>query len=135
MLASAYPTSFTSSGCNPILQKFCIMICEIIVYKTVSGIFLIFCRSSFTDNFIMKSIFSEPWNQRNVNISRLIYLETISAHRVKDHICTNKLEEFFFRKNFFSRTWRFFHGCETTDLSLIFFHKKVISYFFSSVII
>ena len=48
-----------SSGFHPILQKFYEMICEIIVFKTVGRIFLIFCRSSFINNFIEKSNFSE----------------------------------------------------------------------------
>ena len=36
------------------------MICEVIVYKTVGGIFLIFCQSSFITNFIVKNHFLEP---------------------------------------------------------------------------
>ena len=39
-------------------------------------------------------------------------------------------KNFFFRKIFFSRTWSFFHHCKTTNLGLIFFHKKIILYFF-----
>ena len=75
-----------------ILLKFYETICEIIISKTVCGIFLIFCRSSFIDNFIVKKNFSEPYNYRNLNISRPIYLKKKSAHRFEDHICTNKLE-------------------------------------------
>ena len=55
-----HSTSSNSSGFNPVLQKFYMMICEIIVYKTVGGIFLIFCQSIFINNFIVKSEFSEP---------------------------------------------------------------------------
>ena len=32
-----------------------------------------------------------------LNISRPIYLKKVSAHRFEDHICTNKLEEIFFK--------------------------------------
>ena len=37
---------------------------------------------------------------------------------------------FFFEKKFFSSTWNFFHDCKTSDLGLIFFHKKITLYFF-----
>ena len=130
MITSAYSKSSNSSGCNSILQKFYEMICEIIVYKTVRRIFLIFCQSSFITNFIVKNHFSEHWNHRNLNNSRPIYFKKFSAHHFEDSICTNKLEEFFFRKKVFARTWSFFHDCKTADLSLIFFHKKLILYFF-----
>ena len=135
VIISAYSKSSNSSGFNPILQKFYHMICEIIVSKTVCGIFLILCRSSFIDNFIVKSNFSQPKNHPNLNISRPICLIKISAHRFEDLICTNKLEEIFFRKKNFLRTWIFFCDCKTTDLVLIFFHIEFILYFFSSVII
>ena len=92
----------TLQGFNPIFQKFCKMICEIIVCKLVRGIFLIFCQSSFLNSFIGKSNFLEPKNYWNLIISRPIHLEKISAHRFEDNICTNNLEEFFFfEKNFF----------------------------------
>ena len=39
---SAHSKGSNSSGFNPILQKLYKMICEIIVSKTVEGIFLIF---------------------------------------------------------------------------------------------
>ena len=76
------------------------MICEIIVSKTVCGIFLIFCRSSFINNFMVKNSFSEPKNQQKLNISRPIYFKKISAYRFLGLICTNKLEGFFFENNF-----------------------------------
>ena len=135
MITSAYSKSSNSSWFNPILLKFCVMICEIIVYKTVCGIFLIFCRSNFINYLIVKSNFSEPQNHWDFNISRPIYLEKISAHRFEGHICKNKLEKVVFWKKIFWRTWSFFHDCKATDLGLIFFHKKIILYFFSSVVI
>ena len=135
MITSARSKSSNSSGFNRILQKFYEMICEITVSKTVCGIFLIFCRSSFINNFMVKNNFLEPKNHRNLNISRPTYFKKISAHRFVGLICTNKLEEFFFRKSFLSKTWSFFHDYKTTNLGVIFFHKKIISYFFSRVII
>ena len=134
MITGAHSKSAYSSGFNPILKKFYEMICEIIVSKTVWRIFLIFCRYSFINNFMVKNNFSEPKNQLKSNISRLIYFKKISAYSFVDLICTNKLEGFFFGI-FFSSTWNFFHDCNRSNLSVIFFHKKLILYFFSKVII
>ena len=97
----AHSKSAYSSGFNPILQKFYEMICEIIVSKMVCRIFLIFCRYSFINNFMVKNNFSEPKNQLKSNISRSIYLKKISTYSFVDLICTNKLEGFFFDINFF----------------------------------
>ena len=130
MITSAHSNSSNSSGFNSFLQRHYEMICEIIFSKTVSWIFLIFCRSSFIDNFMMKNNFLEPKNQRKLNILRPIFLKKFSAHRFVDLICINKLEEFFFQKIFVSRTWNFFYDCKTTNLGIIFFHKKLIFYFF-----
>ena len=127
MITSAYSQSSNSSRFIPILQKFCEMICEIIVYKTVFGISLIYCWLSFINNFIVKNQFSEPWNHQNLNILTPIYVKKKNfVHHFEDHIYTNKLDEFFFQKFFISRTWSFSHDCKTTDLDLIFFHKKII---------
>ena len=131
MITSAYSKSSNSSGFNPILQKFYEMICQIIV----CGIFLIFCRSSFINNFMVKNNFSVLKNHRKLNISRPIYFLKNSAHRFVGLICTNKLEEFCFQKIFLSRTWSIFRDCKTTNLSVIFIHKKLILYFLSRVII
>ena len=60
-------------GFNPILQKFCEMISEITSSKTVWRIFLIFCRSRFINNFVVKNSFSENWSHQELNISRPIY--------------------------------------------------------------
>ena len=73
-------------------------------------------------------------NDRNLIISVTIYFKKISARRFEDHIRTNKLDNFFFQNNFFSKTWSFFHDYKTTDLGLIFFHKKIILCFFSNLI-
>ena len=96
MKTSAHSKSSNSSGFNPILQKFYNMICEITASKTVCGIFLIFSRSSFIYNFMMKNSFQEPKNRRKLNISRPIYFKKISAHHFAGLTCTNKLEGIFF---------------------------------------
>ena len=135
MIITAHTKSSNSSEFNPIFQRFYEMICEIIVPKTICGNFLIFCRSSFINSFMVKNSFLEPKNQRELNISKPVYFKNVSAHRFVGLICTNKLEAFIFGKKIFSRTCSFFHDCNTTNLSIIFFHKKIILYFFSRVII
>ena len=87
MITSAHSKSSNSSGFNPILQKFYEMICEMIVSKTVCRVFLIFCRWSFINNFMVKKNFLEPKNHRKLKISRSIYFKKISAHRSVDLIC------------------------------------------------
>ena len=135
MITSAYSKSSNSLGFSPILQKFYEMICEIIISKMVSRIFLFFCQSRFINNFMEKNNFSELQIHRKLNILKTIYFKKISAHHFEDLICTNRLDRFFFRKTFFSRTWSFFHDSKTTNLGAIFSHKKLILYFFSKVII
>ena len=129
VITSAYSKSSNSSGFNPILQKFYEMVCEIIVFKIVCGIFLFFCQLSFINNF-MKNNFSEPQNYRKLNISRPIYFIKISAHRFEDPICKNKLDGCSLWKIFFSRTWSFFHDWKTTNKGVVFFYKKLILFFF-----
>ena len=124
MITSAHSKSFYSSGFNTILQKFYEMICEIIVCKMVCGIFLIFCRSSFINDFMVKNNFSKPKNHRKLKILKSIYCKKISAHLFVGLIFTNKLEGFFFQKKFFSRAWSFFHGCKTTNFGRHFFSTK-----------
>ena len=104
MITSAYSKSSNSSRFNPILKKFYEMICKIIISKTVCGIFLIFCRSSFISNFFVENNFLEPKNYRKLKNSRPIYFLKISAHC----FCTNKLEGFFFKKIFFQGLGAFF---------------------------
>ena len=123
MITSEHSKSSYSSGLNPILQKLYEMTCEIIVSKTVRRIFMV------------KNKFLEPRNHRKLNISRAIYFLKISAHRFVDLICTNKLEEFFFSEAFSFKDLELFHDCKTTNLGIIFFHKRLILYFFSRVII
>ena len=118
MITSAYCKNSNSSGFNPILQKFYEMICEIIFFKTVSGMFVIFCRSSS----IVKSNFR--------NLKKLKYLEAhlffkkYSTHRFEDHICTNKLE------NFFQGLAAFFATAKPLIWLSFSFHKKLILYIF-----
>ena len=132
MITRAYSKSSNSSGFNPILQDFCIMICEIIVYKTVSGIFLIFCRSGFINSFIVRSNFWESQNHRNLNVSRPIYLEKNFALGFEIISAQISCKNFFFQ-TFFFQGQSFFQDCKTTDLGLIFFQEEIILYFFFQV--
>lgn len=62
---------------------------------------LLFFLSRFINSFIVKN---NIWNRKFtkiLNISRSIYFKEISAYRFEDFICTNKSEEFFFKKIFF----------------------------------
>ena len=70
---STHSKSPNSSRFNPILQKFCKMIYEIIFSETACGISLNFFWSSFICNFMVKNSFSQPKNQRKLDISRPIY--------------------------------------------------------------
>ena len=110
MITSAHFKSSNSPGFNPILQKFYKMICEIIVSKTICGIFLIFCRSFFINNFMVKNSFSEPKNER-----KLKYLEIhVYLKKFRTPFCRSYLYKLagriFFRKNsfrglFFIKKW------------------------------
>ena len=123
MITSAHSKSYNFPGFNPILHKFYKMICEIIVSKTVSGIFLIFCRSSFINNFIVKNSFSEPKNQRKLNISRLFIQKIFPTPFCRSYLY-KQAGRIFFRKKFFSRTWSFFHDCNNTNLGCHFVPQK-----------
>ena len=125
MITSAHSKSSNSSGFNPILQKIYEMICEIIVSKTVYGIFLFFCQLSFINNFMVKNNFSEPWNHRKLNISKPIYFKKTSAHRFEDRICTNKLDGFFFSKNIFFKDLELFWQLKNHWFGRQFFPQKI----------
>ena len=124
MITSAHSKSSNSSGFNPILQKFCKMICEIIVSKTMCGVFLIFCRSSFINNFLMKNSFSERKNMRKLYISRPVYFQKIFAHLFARIICINKLGGFFSKKKFFQGLGAFFSTATRLIWVLFFVTKK-----------
>ena len=100
MITSAY-----SKSSNPILQKFCKMICEIIVYKMMCGILLIFCRSGFINkcpHTVLKMIYAQI-NWKNFS---------------------------FFVKIFFQVLRAFFTAAKPLTWASFFFHKKIILYFF-----
>ena len=112
------------------------MIREIIVSNTVSGIFLIFCRSSFTNNFIVENNFSTLKSPTLIfrNISRTIYLKKF-PHTVLNIISAQISCKNFFRNNFSSRKWSFFRDYKTTDLNICFinlFRKTVKNWWFCS---
>ena len=83
MITSAYSKSSNSSRFNPILQKFYRMICEITISKTVCGIFLIICRSSFINNFIVNNNFSEPSQQTFVGLQHVF---SVTIFRLLRHL-------------------------------------------------
>ena len=81
----------------------------------------------FVDQVLL--IYCEEQFLGTLKSPKLKYLENHlfkknSAHRFEDYIRTNKLDQFFFFKKLFSKTWNFFRDYKTTDLGLIFFHKK-----------
>ena len=101
VITSAYSKSSKSAGFNPILQKFQEMICEIIVFKTVCRIFLIFCRSSFINNFMVRSNFRELKNYWKLNILQPIYFLKNLHIILKVLSVKISRENFSFRKMFF----------------------------------
>ena len=116
-------TGSNSSGFNPIFQKFCMMICEIIAYKTVCRIFRIFCRSSFINSFIAKS------NFRTLKSPKLNYLEShlFSPHTVLKIISAQiSWKNFFFEKTFFQGLGVFFTTAKSLITASFFSTKKNI---------
>ena len=120
IITSVYSKSSNSLGFNPILQKFCEMICEIISSKTVCGIFLIFCRLHFIKNFVVNN-FPEPKNHQKLNISRPIYLLKNFYTPFWRSYIYNFFFFFFFN---FSMNWSFFSDCKTIHLGVIFCTKN-----------
>ena len=112
------------------LQKFYKMICDIIVSKTMCGIFLIFSWSSFIDNFMVMNSFSEPKSQWKLNISRPVYFEKISAQHLVGFICTNKPEGHFFDKFFFQGLGTFLTTPRRLIWASFFTTKKYLYTFF-----
>ena len=127
MITSAQSKNSNSSGfiIGFTLQKFYEMICKIIVSKTICGNFLIFCRLSFINNFMVKNNILEPENHRKLNISKPIHFIKISPHCFAGLICTNKLEEFFFEKNFFQGLGAFFMAAKPLTTNHYFFLQKI----------
>ena len=107
MITSAYSKSSNFSGFTSILEKFCMMICEMIAYKMVCGIFLILCHSSFINNFIVKLF--------------------------RKKFCANKLEEFFFLKKFFFKDLELFSTTAKPLIWASFFRQKNIFILFFQV--
>ena len=99
------------------------MIREIIDPKTLREIFLIFCRSSFINNFIVKNYFLGPLNHRNLNFNE-VNNEANPAHRFEDHIYKNKVEGIFFRKNFFQRLVAFLAAAKPLNWTTFFSAKN-----------
>ena len=70
------------------------LICEIIFSKTVCGIFLIFCRLRFINNFVVKNNFLEPLNHQKLYITEKFFKKNFYISFV-DVVCKNKLKIFF----------------------------------------
>ena len=134
-MTSAHSKSSNSSGFNPILKKFYKMICKIIVSKTVGRIFLIFCRSISINNSMLKNSFSEPNNQRKLNISRPICFKK----NVRTPFCRSYLYKLagriFFPKNFFFNDLKLFSRLQHDQFGRLFFRQKNNFTLFSRVII
>ena len=134
-ITSAHSKNPNFSGFNPILQKFYEMICEIVVSKTLCRFFLIFYRLSFINNFMVKNNFLQPKNYWKLNILRPIYLKKkVSSHCFVDlfvQISWKIFFIFYFFQNFISfKDLEPFYDWKTTNLGVIFFHKKLMSYLF-----
>ena len=124
IITSAYSKSSNFVGLNPILHKFC-EICEIIFFKTVCGIVLIFCRSRFINDFFVKNIFLEPWNHQKLKSWPIFFFLKVSAQFFENLIfARSKLEGFFF--NLLHLLGAFFMAANLLN----FLHKKLILYFF-----
>ena len=120
----------SSLGFNCVLQKLYQRIFQIIAFKRISGIFLIFFvvpvlliillwRATFRNRKSPKA--------QSYNIWRSIYFKKNSTYYFEDIIYSNKLKGFFFKKDFFQES-------KTPNLDIIFLQKKIL-YFFASVII
>ena len=109
------------------------MICELIAFKAVCRIFLIFCQLSLISNFIVieeqffGTLKSPKLKHLKTSLNKFPHtiLKTISA-QISCKIF------FFFFLNFFYFVCFFCH-CKTTDLGLVFFHKKKKIYTFFQV--
>ena len=133
-MARAYSETSSSPGFHSILHNFHKMIFEIIYCKTVSWIFLTFCRLHFINNFEVKNNFSEPWDYQKLNISRRMYFKEISGHRFQDLICTNNVESKLFKSffNFFPKTWSSFKIAKHVFGREFFAQKSNFILFFKS---
>ena len=132
MITSAYSKSSNFSGFNTMLQKFCMMICEIkLSTKRCTEFSWCLVDRVLVIILLWRAIFQNLYNYRNLNISRPVYLEKNSAHRFEGHICTKKLEEFFFFFKDLELFWRLQNHWFGPHL----FPQTVILHFFSNVVI
>ena len=124
IITSAYSKSSNFVGLNPILHKFC-EICEIIFFKTVCGIVLIFCRSRFMNDFFVKNIFLEPWNHQKLKSWPIFFLKKFPRNFLK----ILSLQEVSWKVFFFNLLHLLGAFFMAANL-LNFLHKKLILYFF-----
>ena len=108
MITTVHSKSSNFSGFNPILPKFYEMIFEIIFSKTVYGIFLIFCQSSFINDFMVKNNFSEPKNHQKVKYLKThLFLKNFRTPIFRSYLY-KEAEILFFKKDFFQGLGAFF---------------------------
>ena len=127
MITSVYSKRSNSSGFNSVLQKFYEMICQIIVSKTVCGIFLIFVRLRFISNFIVKVNFRNRNHQKNVEV----HLLSKSFHTQFWRFYLQKSAgRIFFKKNFCQGLGSFFKNAKLlTWRSLLLYQKQFYTFF------
>ena len=130
IITRAYSKSSNFVGLNPNLHKFC-EICEIIFFKTVCGIFLIFCRSRFMNDFFVKNNFLEPWNHQKLKSWPIFFKKKFPRNFLK----ILSLQEVSWKVFFFFYLLHLLGAFFMAAILLNFLHKKLILYFFSSVII
>ena len=126
IISSPYSKGSNSLEFNPILQKFSVMICEIILSKMVSRMSLIFRRSHFINNFVVKNNFFETVKSRD------LFILKIFPHTILNILPLQISWRIFFQKNPFHWSGAFF----TIPKSLTcasFFAQKINWILFSDI--
>ena len=118
IISSPYSKGSNSLEFNPILQKFSEMICEIILSKMVSRMSLIFRRSHFINNFVVKNNFFETVKSRD------LYILKIFPHTILNTLPLQISWKDLFSKKSFSLIRSFFYDSKVTHLRVIFCTKN-----------
>ena len=87
------------------------------------GIFFIFCRSRYINNFVKQEQFFTTVNHQKLNLEINLFLQNF-VHRLENLIYINKLEKYIFQKGFFQELEAFFHECKIINLGTIFSTKN-----------
>ena len=118
IISSLYSKDSNSLGFNPILQKFSEMICEIILSKIVCRISLIFRRSHFINNFVVKKNFFETVKSWD------LFILKIFPHTILNILPLPIRWKDLFSKKSFSLIRSFFYDSKVTHLRVIFCIKN-----------